>query len=108
MRVLRWAFLMTIQPGDRVAVGAAVGVVKSVSAAGTVTLKQAVHGQRCFPIDQVALVETLRFAGLCESCLAEVEVVLHDCRTPESVNAAFRLARCPQCETLHEPLMVQQ
>lgn len=99
---------MTIKSGDRVAVGEAVGVVKSVSAGGTVTLRAAINGQRCFPAEQVSLVETLYFNGLCEACHAEVTVTLHDCRTPESVNAAFRMPTCPNCDAPHEPLMVQQ
>lgn len=51
-----------LEPGDRVKVreGAIitaahgmVGVVKAVSDGGTVTLKDALHGYRCWPVEQL-------------------------------------------------------
>jgi hypothetical protein len=51
-----------LKPGDHVRVRAdalitnapgLVGVVKAVSDGGTVTLKDAIHGYRCWPVEQL-------------------------------------------------------
>lgn len=49
---------MTVEPGDRVLVPSGHhGIVKSVSAGGTVTLKSAVCGQRCFAVEETVVVQ---------------------------------------------------
>lgn len=106
-----------MQVGDRVALNglgpagdAPVGVVKSISAGGTVTLKAALDGQRCFPMEALCVVLNVTFAGPCATCQVEVTLTLtlHDCRNPQDTHSEWNYPACPNCGAVGQPRMVRR